>query len=177
MKSNGPTVPTHINLRRFIKIWGFQGGGLLKILPIKASKSLKKWTFGPKKWRFIQILLYWWFNQEWRFICVDTVFQKSRKFWSISLVYFINHTPLISEEWHIHINTSLFKRLNFYLQKKLFIAIFCTSYDKWQHILKGPFFEEELSKQLYIFLSGCTYKQMLRFFIRKMVLNSTFLFL
>ena len=69
------TVPTHINLRRFIKIWGFQGGGLLKILPIKASKSLKKWTFGPKKWRFIQILLYWWFNQEWRFICVDMVCQ------------------------------------------------------------------------------------------------------
>ena len=45
----------------------------MKILPIKASKSLKKWTFGPKKWRFIQILLYWWFNQEWSFICVDTV--------------------------------------------------------------------------------------------------------
>ena len=67
------TVPTHINLRRFIKIWRFQGGGLLKILAIKASKSLKKWTFGPKKWRFIQILLYWWFNQEWSFICVDTV--------------------------------------------------------------------------------------------------------
>ena len=67
------TVPTHINLRRFIKIWGFQGGGLLKILPIKASKSLKKWTFGPKKWWFIQILLYWRFNQEWRFICVDMV--------------------------------------------------------------------------------------------------------
>ena len=67
------TVPTHINLRRFIKIWGFQGGGLLKILPIKASKSLKKWTFGPKQWRFIQILLYWRFNQEWSFICVDTV--------------------------------------------------------------------------------------------------------
>ena len=70
---NTYTVLTHINLRRFIKIWGFQGGGLLKILPIKASKSLKKWTFGPKKWRFIQILLYWWFNQEWSFICVDTV--------------------------------------------------------------------------------------------------------
>ena len=50
-----------------------QGGGLLKILPIKASKSLKKWTFGPKHWRFIQILLYWRFNQEWSFICVDTV--------------------------------------------------------------------------------------------------------
>ena len=33
------TVPTHINLLRFIKIRGFQGGGLLKILPIKASKS------------------------------------------------------------------------------------------------------------------------------------------
>ena len=45
-----------------------------------AHKSLKKWTFGPKKWRFIQILLYWWFNQEWRFICVDTVFQSSPKF-------------------------------------------------------------------------------------------------
>ena len=46
----------------------------MKVLPIKALKSLKKWTFGPKMWRFIQILLYWWFNQEWRFICVDTVF-------------------------------------------------------------------------------------------------------
>ena len=56
----------HINLQRFIKISWFQGGGLLKILPLKASKSLKKWTFGPKKWRF---------NQEWRFICVDTVTQ------------------------------------------------------------------------------------------------------
>ena len=25
-----------------------QGGGLLKILPIKASKTIKKWNFGPK---------------------------------------------------------------------------------------------------------------------------------
>ena len=40
---------------------------------MKSSKCLKKWTFGPKKWWFIQILLYWWFKQEWRFICVDTV--------------------------------------------------------------------------------------------------------
>ena len=45
----------------------------MKILPKKDSKCLKKWTFGPKKWWFIQILLYWWFKQEWRFICVDTV--------------------------------------------------------------------------------------------------------
>ena len=80
-----PTVPTHINLQRFIKIWGYQGGGLLKILPIKALKSLKEWTFGPKKWRFIQILLYWWFNQEWRFICVDTVcWMEMSDFWSLA---------------------------------------------------------------------------------------------
>ena len=56
------------------------------------------------------------------------IFQKSGKFWSISLVYFINHKPLIFEEWHIHSNTSLFKRLNFYLQKK-------TLYCNFLHIL------------------------------------------
>ena len=115
------TVPTQINHRWFIRIWGFKGGGLLKFLPIKSSKSLKKWTFGAKKWwfiqaelnwvdrlftfqgggllkflpikdskslqkgtfgpkkcRFILILLYWWFNQEWRFICVDTEFKSLR---------------------------------------------------------------------------------------------------
>ena len=105
------------------------------------------------------------------------IFQKSGKFWSISLVYFINHKPLIFEEWHIHSNTSLFKRLNFYLQKK-------TLYCNFLHILwqvttyiKRSIFWRGAVQTIVHFLSGCTFKQMLRFFIRKMVLNSTFLFL
>ena len=44
--------------------------------------------------------------------------KKIENFEAFSLVYFINHKPLIFEEWHIHSNNSLFKRLNFYLQKK-----------------------------------------------------------
>ena len=45
----------------------------IRILPNFASKSPKKWTFRAKKWRFIRILLKWRSNQEWPFICADTV--------------------------------------------------------------------------------------------------------
>ena len=46
---------------------------VIEIFWIFAPKSLKKWTFGSKKWWFIQILLKWWFNQEWHTIGADTV--------------------------------------------------------------------------------------------------------
>ena len=36
-------------------------------------KNPKKRTFGQKKWWLIWILYWWWFNQEWRSICADTV--------------------------------------------------------------------------------------------------------
>ena len=45
----------------------------IRILPNFASKSPKKWTFRAKKWQFIKILLKWRSNQEWPFICADTV--------------------------------------------------------------------------------------------------------
>ena len=35
--------------------------------------------FCSKKWWFIQILLYWWFNQEWRFICIDRVWKRLKQ--------------------------------------------------------------------------------------------------
>ena len=71
----------------------------MKILPIKASKSLKKWTFGPKKWRFIQNLLYWWFNQEWSFICVDTVRLKISE--NIKKVSFKLPFQVVLKEHHL----------------------------------------------------------------------------
>ena len=49
------TVSAQIRGRRLIKILGFYGGGLLQFLPKNAPKSLKKGTFGPKKWWLIGI--------------------------------------------------------------------------------------------------------------------------
>ena len=49
------TVFAQIRGRWLIKILGFYGGGLLQFLPKNAPKSLKKGTFGPKKWWLIGI--------------------------------------------------------------------------------------------------------------------------
>ena len=52
------------------------------------QKSLKKWTFWAKKWRFILIFCKWRFNQEWRFIGADTIVenvnQYNRNIWQAS---------------------------------------------------------------------------------------------
>ena len=52
---NNITVSAQIRGRRLIKKLGFYGGGLLQFLPKNAPKSLKKGTFGPKKWWLIGI--------------------------------------------------------------------------------------------------------------------------
>ena len=49
------TISAQIRGQQLIKKLGFYGGGLLQFLPKNAPKSLKKGTFGPKKW---------WLNQE-----------------------------------------------------------------------------------------------------------------
>ena len=47
----------------------FESGVLIKFL-------LKKWTFGAKKWRFIQICPKWHSNQEWRSIGTEIRYIK-----------------------------------------------------------------------------------------------------
>ena len=57
----------------YITLRVFQWPRYIRIFPIFAWKSPKKWTFRAKKWRFIKFLLKWWSNQERPFICADMV--------------------------------------------------------------------------------------------------------
>ena len=70
------TISTLLKGRRSIKLYStlrvFQWQ-YIRIFPIFASKRPKKWTFKAKKWHLIRILSKWLSNQEWPFICADTV--------------------------------------------------------------------------------------------------------
>ena len=63
------TIPMHISYRQF------KGGDLLKFLPIKAYLSGLLF----QKVVVYSNFLYWWFNQEWRFKCVNTVWKRLKQ--------------------------------------------------------------------------------------------------
>ena len=57
----------------FYKNMRVSNGVIFEICGVLIKFLLKKWTFGAKKWRFIQICPKWRSNQDWPSICVDTV--------------------------------------------------------------------------------------------------------
>ena len=67
----------------YLKI--FESDVLIKFL-------LKKWTFVAKKWHFIQICPKWRSNQDWRSICVDTVYVKLHSLNLSALTGPVGHT-------------------------------------------------------------------------------------
>ena len=61
-----------IRTTAFYKNMRVSSGVIFEICGVLIKFLLKKWTFGAKKWRFIQICPKWRSNQDWRSICADT---------------------------------------------------------------------------------------------------------